>query len=76
MPPADALLPPLNSSVRDAVRLGAAVRPVGGVRNNAYTNVMVAWLGTRPLEALDLLAATDCDPRRDRLALRPGEREH
>jgi trehalose/maltose hydrolase-like predicted phosphorylase len=47
-----------------------------GVRNNAYTNVLVAWLAGRTLEALDLLAGEDCDPLWDRLALRPGEREH
>ena len=46
-----------------------------GVRNNAYTNVMVAWLAGRTLEVLDLLAGQDCGPLQDRLALRPGERE-
>ena len=46
-----------------------------GVRNNAYTNVLVAWLAGRTLEALDLLEGKDCGPLWDRLALRPGERE-
>jgi beta-phosphoglucomutase family hydrolase len=46
-----------------------------GVRNNAYTNVMVAWLAAQTLEALDLLAAADCGPLLGRLAVRPGERE-
>ncbi len=50
--------------------------PGEGVRNNAYTNVMAAWLAGRTLEALDLLADKDCGPLWDRLALRPGEREH
>jgi trehalose/maltose hydrolase-like predicted phosphorylase len=49
--------------------------PGRGVRNNAYTNVMVAWLAGRTLELLDLLAGKDCGPLWDRLALRPGERE-
>lgn len=50
--------------------------PGRGVRNNAYTNVMVAWLITRTGEALDLLAGADCGPLRDRLSVRPGERDH
>ena len=49
--------------------------PGVGLRNNAYTNVMVAWVIERTLEALDLLAEVDCGPPDDRLVLRPGERE-
>ncbi|KDE97149.1 beta-phosphoglucomutase [Mycolicibacterium aromaticivorans JS19b1 = JCM 16368] len=50
--------------------------PGQGLRNNAYTNVMVAWLITRTLEALDQIAGKDCGPIWDRLALRSGERDH
>lgn len=46
-----------------------------GLRNNAYTNVMVAWTIERTLEALNLLAEVDGGPPDDRLVLRPGERE-
>ncbi len=49
--------------------------PGQGLRNNAYTNVMVAWAIQRTLEILDLLADTDCGPLDDRFVLRPGERE-
>ena len=49
--------------------------PGQGLRNNAYTNVMVAWAIQRTLEVLDILADTDCGPLDDRLALQPGERE-
>lgn len=46
-----------------------------GLRNNAYTNVMVAWTIERTLEALDLLTGVECGSPDDRLVLRPGERE-
>ncbi|WP_404380357.1 beta-phosphoglucomutase family hydrolase [Knoellia locipacati] len=49
--------------------------PGQGIRNNSYTNVMVAWLTARTSETLDLLAGQDCGPLEDRLGLRPGERE-
>jgi beta-phosphoglucomutase family hydrolase len=46
-----------------------------GLRNNAYTNVMVAWTIERTLEVIDLLAEADSGSPDDRPALRPGERE-
>ncbi len=49
--------------------------PGQGVRNNAYTNVMVAWLADATLRALELLSGKDCGPLWDRLAVQPGERE-
>ncbi len=49
--------------------------PGSGLRNNAYTNVMLAWSIRRTLQVLDLLVDADCGPLEDRLALRPGERE-
>ncbi|CAN5119780.1 hypothetical protein BH09ACT10_BH09ACT10_00070 [soil metagenome] len=49
--------------------------PGQGIRNNAYTNVMVAWLLSRTLEVLDLLAGQDCPSLEDKLSLHPGERE-
>ncbi|NRQ51661.1 glycoside hydrolase family 65 protein [Aeromicrobium stalagmiti] len=49
--------------------------PGRGVRNNSYTNVMVAWLVGRTLAVLDLLNGEDCGPLEDALNLRSGERE-
>lgn len=50
--------------------------PGQGMRNNAYTNVMLAWLITSTMEAVDLLTGSDCGPAWDRIALRPGERDN
>jgi len=50
--------------------------PGHGVRNHTYTNMMVAWLVGRTLEALDLVAGKDCGSLEDKIGLRPGEREH
>lgn len=50
--------------------------PGGGVRNNAYTNVLTAWLLGRVEEVMDLLAGRDCGALWDRIDLRAGEREH
>ena len=47
--------------------------PGQGVRNNAYTNVLAAWVLARAAEAVGLLATHDCDPLRRRLGLEPEE---
>jgi trehalose/maltose hydrolase-like predicted phosphorylase len=45
----------------------------GGLRNNAYTNVMVAWLCELAQEVLSLLPAGRADALRDRLGLGDDE---
>ena len=45
----------------------------GGLRNNAYTNVMVAWLCGVAQDVLSLLPATRAAALRDRLGLDAGE---
>ncbi|WP_253905711.1 beta-phosphoglucomutase family hydrolase [Arthrobacter sp. H5] len=47
--------------------------PGQGLRNNAYTNVLAAWVLTRACETVDLLIGQDCDPLWHRLHLDPGE---
>ncbi|OSC32071.1 family 65 glycosyl hydrolase [Mycobacterium vulneris] len=47
-----------------------------GVRNNAYTNVLAAWVLARAADTVDLLIGRDCVPLWRRLDIRPGEREH
>lgn len=46
-----------------------------GLRNNAYTNVMTAWLLRRAIETVTLLSQRYCRPLWDRLRLRAGELE-
>ena len=46
---------------------------VGGLRNNAYTNVMVAWLCCIAGELLSLLPATRAEAVRDKLAIEDEE---
>ena len=46
--------------------------PEGGLRNNAYTNVMVAWLCGLACEVLSLLPASRADALRTRLELSGG----
>ena len=45
----------------------------GGLRNNAYTNVMVAWLSGVAQDVLLLLPAARAEALRDRLGLDDGE---
>jgi trehalose/maltose hydrolase-like predicted phosphorylase len=45
----------------------------GGLRNNAYTNVMVAWLCQLAQEVLSLLPGSRADALRDRLGLGDDE---
>jgi alpha,alpha-trehalase len=44
-----------------------------GLDNNAYTNIMTAWLLTRSLEVLNVLPANDRDRLVERLSLQPQE---
>ncbi|MGN2637986.1 glycoside hydrolase family 65 protein [Nocardia takedensis] len=50
--------------------------PGSGVRNNAYTNILTAWVLVRAREVLDILTGRDVDALRERLALRPEEPDH
>jgi beta-phosphoglucomutase family hydrolase len=44
-----------------------------GVRNNAYTNILTAWLLRRTSSLLDVLDGHDCGRLRDRLGVDPSE---
>jgi trehalose/maltose hydrolase-like predicted phosphorylase len=46
-----------------------------GMRNNAYTNVMTAWVLHRAIETVALLEGRYCAPLWNRLRLRPEETE-
>ena len=50
--------------------------PEPGLRNNAYTNVMAAWLLSRALDVVARLSAHHCDDLWERLGLADGELEH
>ncbi|MCY0906403.1 beta-phosphoglucomutase family hydrolase [Arthrobacter sp. H14-L1] len=50
--------------------------PGQGLRNNAYTNVLTAWVLARAGETVALLAGHDCGPLWNRLHLQPGEPAH
>jgi beta-phosphoglucomutase family hydrolase len=50
--------------------------PGQGLRNNAYTNVMTAWVLTRAVETVSLLEHRYCRPLWNRLRLRPDEVSH
>ena len=47
--------------------------PGMGLRNNAYTNVMTAWVLRRAADIVELLEGRSCRPLRDRLDLHPDE---
>jgi len=47
--------------------------PGAGIRNNAYTNVMTAWVLRRAVQTVSVLEGRYCRPLWDRLKLRPGE---
>ncbi len=47
--------------------------PGTGLRNNAYTNVMTAWVLQRATEVVSLLQGCDCGTLWNRLQLRPNE---
>jgi len=48
-------------------------KPGQGMRNNAYTNVMTAWVLRRAIETVSLLEGRNCRPLWNRLALHPDE---
>lgn len=50
-------------------------RPGHGLRNNAYTNVMAAWVLARAQDALQLIGQCDCVLSRRGLNVKSGERE-
>ncbi len=47
--------------------------PGSGVRNNAYTNVMTAWLLRRAIQTISILKGRECGSLWDRLNLATGE---
>lgn len=47
--------------------------PGEGLVDNAYTNVLAAWVCQRAVDILDLTAGHDCDALRTRLAIGSGE---
>jgi beta-phosphoglucomutase family hydrolase len=49
--------------------------PGEGLRNNAYTNVLTAWVLRRAVEMVSLLEGRHCRPLWNRLRLRPREVE-
>jgi beta-phosphoglucomutase family hydrolase len=49
--------------------------PAQGLRNNAYTNVLAAWVLARAVETVHLLIGRDCVPLWHRLDIRPIELE-
>ena len=50
--------------------------PGQGLRNNAYTNVLAAWVLARATETVDMLTRRDCAPLWHRLHFRAGELAH
>ena len=50
--------------------------PGQGLRNNAYTNVLAAWVLARAAETVQLLAGHDCDLFQHRLGVEPEEVAH
>jgi len=54
---------------------GTAPEQEGGVDNNAYTNVMAAWVLSRACDTLDLLPKTHCRELCERIGLTTGEIE-
>ncbi|WP_348250770.1 hypothetical protein, partial [Salmonella enterica] len=49
--------------------------PGSGLRDNAYTNVLAAWVCQRAGDTLTVLAGHAGDELADRLAISPGEVE-
>lgn len=52
---------------------GLPGHPGEGVRNNAYTNIMAAWVLHRAVDTVALLEGRACRPLWNRLRLRPDE---
>ena len=50
--------------------------PGSGLRDNAYTNVMAAWVWARALETLDVLRGQSCDELMSALQVSPEEPGH
>ena len=52
---------------------GTDPEEAGGIDNNAYTNVMVAWLMSRALDLVEVLPKTRCTKTLERLEVGPNE---
>ena len=54
---------------------GADAETAGGIDNNAYTNIMAAWVLARAFDVLDILSHRRCRELRARLGLEDAELE-
>ena len=54
---------------------GYPAAPGEGLRNNAYTNVMTAWVLRRAVDTVALIGTRYARPLLNRLRLRPDETE-
>ena len=59
----------------DEFHTGYPGAPEAGIDDNAYTNVMTAWVLQRGLEVLELLPPRRCEELTEALRLRPGDVE-
>jgi trehalose 6-phosphate phosphatase len=59
----------------DEFHTGYPDRPAAGIDNNAYTNVMTAWLMARATETLRSLPPDRCDELREAVGLLPAEEQ-
>ncbi len=57
----------------DEFHTGYPDRPDDGIDNNAYTNIMAAWVLMRALDVLELLPRQERDELTDRLGIGPEE---
>ncbi len=55
---------------------GADPETEGGLDNNAYTNVMAAWVLSRAIDVLDLLPKSHCEKLCESIGLGPDEIDH
>lgn len=60
----------------DEFHSGYPDAPAAGIDNNAYTNVMAAWVILRAVDALAALAPRERSELLEKLAVRPSEPQH
>ncbi|MGV9539750.1 trehalose-phosphatase [Nocardia beijingensis] len=60
----------------DEFHSGYPDAPEAGIDNNAYTNVMAAWVILRAIDALALLAPRERSELLEKLSVQPSEAEH
>lgn len=59
----------------DEYHTGYPANPGAGLDDNAYTNVMAAWVCAQACEIMNLLSGHDLEDLQDRLSIDPGEIE-